>query len=663
MKIKHTAFRNWIFLILGFLVSISLESRLGLASTRSNQTLEALSSGNLATRDFLRARNFQSATAHFTGGDEKKGWKQYTERKPVNAAIKLEIDRKLLNLDEDLNTIDTYYRNREKDSFLLGRMEPQLYDVIASRGLELRQSKVTFEHFATTAFPANPSWSEDPFKDRNWQFSLHNFAVIRYLLAAHKKTNDDWYLKRAEELTTDWMADNFGPSPPSEFSWNDHTTALRLENLIYLFEYARKRQMDGPFLQTLLAAIYVHGNVLSDESFYYKHSNHGLDQSYILYWAGAVFPEFPESARWREIGKERVKDEINFEFSPEGVHVENTPTYHFWIINKVIDIDQIFRNYEGKPIYTGMDKLTDHALEYTAYITKPNGKYPLFGDAEEIYRPEDNKALGALNGFAYQHFLYSVTQGERGTRPPQTDYVFQRSGYAIFRDVWHGRSDFAQTIYLALKAGFLSTVHKHNDDLSFVLYGYGEDWIIDSGLFRYQSDDPFRRYALSNKAHNVVLVDDLEESQDEGDVGRSHIDAFVTNKDRSSVIASHSLYAGFVVSRRVDYYKPGSIHISDTVSSLDGNLHTYRILFHVPGDKVVTVKGQAAIVQSARSGKTLTINHSGGVVDRVYIISGQKEPYYQGWVSTSYRNIEKSVCVVFETSGKKLDSTIDLEFR
>src|SRR5437870_828097 len=118
VKIRDTSLRNLTFLVLAFLVSISPWTRLGHASTRSDQILEALSSGNLATGEFLHARNFQSATAHFARSDEKKGWKQYTERKPDDAAIKLEIDGKLLNLNDDLNTIYAHYRNREKDSFL-----------------------------------------------------------------------------------------------------------------------------------------------------------------------------------------------------------------------------------------------------------------------------------------------------------------------------------------------------------------------------------------------------------------------------------------------------------------------------------------------------------------------------------------------------------------
>src|SRR5678810_1461646 len=114
---------------------------------------------------------------------------------------------------------------------------------------------------------------------------------------------------------------------------------------------------------------------------------------------------------------------------------------------------------------------------------------------------QDTEALGWkewLNSYAdvdgFSNLVYSLTAGARGVQPTQTDRVFKKSGYAIFRDEWKQGDSFKQTVYLALKAGFLSANHRHQDDLSILLYGYGEDWLIDSGLYRYQENDPIRLY-------------------------------------------------------------------------------------------------------------------------------------------------------------------------
>jgi hypothetical protein len=165
----------------------------------------------------------------------------------------------------------------------------------ARRGVEMRAGMVTFDDFAAAPLPASPTWSEDPYGQRRWLFHLHRFAFMPFLLAAHRETGDAWYVDRAQDLTLNWLARNWTLDPPSIKSWHDHATALRLENLLYLFEYVRTREMHDDFLRGLLAAIPLHAAILSHESFYTRRSNHGLDQSYVLLLAGAVVPEFDES--------------------------------------------------------------------------------------------------------------------------------------------------------------------------------------------------------------------------------------------------------------------------------------------------------------------------------------------------------------------------------
>lgn len=45
------------------------------------------------------------------------------------------------------------------------------------------------------------------------------------------------------------------------------------------------------------------------------------------------------------------------------------------------------------------------------------------------------------------------------------------------------------------------------------------------------------------------------------------------------------------------------------------------------------------------------------------MISGQKKPYYQGWRSKKYREIEKTHCIIFDTKCKALKSKIELKFK
>src|SRR5690606_34093799 len=77
------------------------------------------------------------------------------------------------------------------------------------------------------------------------------------------------------------------------------------------------------------------------------------------------------------------------------------------------------------------------------------------------------------------------------------------SGYAIYRSSW---GPGANQTHVIMKSGFLSKYHRQDDDLNILIYAYGEDWLIDSGLYNHNQKDPIRIYMRSIKAHNVPYI-------------------------------------------------------------------------------------------------------------------------------------------------------------
>ena len=568
-----------------------------------------------------------------------------------------------MDLSKDAVAIADYFAKRPPDALVAEQMRPFLTEAWANRGTELRKGMLTLPLFKATPFPNDPTWAENPFKDDYWMFSLHSMLLARYLIAAHHTTRDDWYVRTLELLVRDWISDNTQAVRPSPFSWNDHSTAMRLENLLYTFEYVRTRGAPPEFLRDLLLSIHLHCSILADEAFYSKHSNHGLDQSYRLYWAAAAIPEFADAATWREIGKERTVDELAFALSDEGVQVENSPAYHFRHLGIMAQVGQILSHYEQRSLRSLLGERLSGALKYGTYILKPDGHQPILGDTQ------DTEALGWkewLNSYAdvdgFSNLVYSITAGARGVQPTQTDMVFKKSGYAIFRDQWKQGDSFKQTVYLALKAGFLSANHRHQDDLSILLYGYGEDWLIDSGLYRYQENDPMRLYVKSAEAHNLATVDEVTQICTEDGRTKCRIDSFVTRDTYASVTASHELYPGYRATRKLDYFKPARVTIEDEIIPSDNSVHTYRVLFHVPTDKRTEVVSNTVAVYSSRSARVLRLHALRGNFGKVYTETGVREPHYQGWVSHVYDQVEPSTCIAFETSGRALKSLIELQF-
>lgn len=468
-------------------------------------------------------------------------------------------------------------------------------------------------------------------------------------------------MRKAQNITLDWINDNVTKKFPSKLSWNDHTTALRLNNIMYLFEYSRKIETTNEFVSSLLTAVYIHCQVLSEPRFYSEFHNHGLYQSYILYWTSCVFPEFLDAEKWKELGLERTTSEVLHAFTEEGVHIENSPGYHKSQLENIIKINQIFINYENKPVYANIDEIIYGAIEYLAYTIKPNNRFPLLGDTR-YERQNIKESLSYYNFLSnYAYYQYTFSQGENGEKPLHADKVYKKSGYAIFRDKWQNVQNFQETVYLVFKAGFLSKAHKHSDDLSFVLYAFGEDWIVDAGLYTYGSN-AFRNYVRSNKAHNLVLIDTLNMPRSRAYLNMSRIDTFGLSDKHAYVTGSHELYKNFKVRRKVEYYKPSEFFIYDDVEPPDDKEHDYRILFHVPKDKKIRISKGEVRINSRKSKKTLVIRPIQGYFSNIYLITGQKKPGYQGWRSATYGDIEKIHCLVFQRRTNSLRSKIELSF-
>jgi hypothetical protein len=563
-------------------------------------------------------------------------------------------------LGASLDLAVDHFRSRPPDLFLRNRAALLCHNGNAAKGKALKSGQIKFANFPSTKLALRPTWSEDPFDDRAWQWNLHSLVVLRFLLAAYSKTAELWYLTRAEQLILDWAEDNFTPDPPSEFSWSDHSTALRLENVLYFLECARCSSISSTAIGSALGVIWSHAAVLSDPSFYKRRTNHGLDQSYALYLAGAVFPEFVDAANWREIGKRRILDELSFAFTSEGVHVENSPSYHLMMLNRAIHVEATLRHYEGAIQESPLTRLLDGAFRFAAYLIRPDGALPIIGDSQ-AERVGDDSIYKVASGLrSYEEFRYAVTQGREGAPPEELMRVFPQSGYAIIRDNSNS-ADFSDSCHVVFKAGFLSAYHKHDDDLSFVLYRGGEDWIIDAGTYRYQEQDPYRRYVRSAAAHNVVLIDAVVSRREWKDVGGSRIDGFETSGPVVYVRGSHELFPG-VTARRELTYRPDVLRITDSLDVDDEGEHVFRAFFHVPSDKSVTLSGRQVVVVSQTTGRKMCLVPVVGAFENVSIVSGKKAPDPQGWISTSYGQLDEAHCIILEGRGRCWRSVVELRF-
>lgn len=78
-------------------------------------------------------------------------------------------------------------------------------------------------------------------------------------------------------------------------------------------------------------------------------------------------------------------------------------------------------------------------------------------------------------------------------KPINKNYFFKEQNFVVLKD---------EQKYIFFKCGYLSKIHKHVDDSSFVLRNRGDDIVVDCGSYNYDLTDPIRQYCESFRGHN-----------------------------------------------------------------------------------------------------------------------------------------------------------------
>lgn len=531
---------------------------------------------------------------------------------------------------------------RERDTFLADQLKSDLSDKNRKKGEELIENLYRFDRFEAVVLPLRLTWKEDPFKNRNWQWQLHKWSFYIGFLAAYDATKEEKYLNRLEELIISWYECNYTDDRPSEMSWHDHATALRLGSLIYIWEYIRTSdyRMSDTSLMIIINMVETHCDILSTEKFYMRHNNHGFDQSLFLYLASVNFPTLKNADKWHAIGLERLLDEIGIAFTSEGMHIENSPSYLIGMLQRVDLVSKMLHHYEHKEDL-GLDALVNDSLRCLAYLIHPDGSLPMLGDTDHSTRVYTMNHLKQYGNF--QLFQYVQTKAKKGLIGEHIpDAVFAESGYAVFRDGWHTEDTFDSMIHLVFKCGFLSNFHRHDDDLNFILMGMGEYWFVDGGIYNYAEQDPYRLYLRSDKAHNIPVLADVKASRrlmKEKEQQASIIDHCLSH-DISWVKAQSFMYPGFRMTRKIEYIRPERFIITDKVMRDDGEVTPYELMFHIPLDKEIIINEDASVdIIGKRSNRThMSFDGEGDL--SFELLSGINTTEYLGWQSKEFNKVE-----------------------
>jgi hypothetical protein len=115
--------------------------------------------------------------------------------------------------------------------------------------------------------------------------------------------------------------------------------------------------------------------------------------------------------------------------------------------------------------------------------------------------------LGATAPARLEKISAAVTETSLSSR------AFSDSGYYLLQCGQRGTPNSVSVLFDCGELGFGAlAAHGHADALSFTLRAFGSDVFVDPGTYDYFTFPAWRTYFRSTRAHNTVVVDDVDQS-------------------------------------------------------------------------------------------------------------------------------------------------------
>ena len=493
---------------------------------------------------------------------------------------------------------------------------------------------------------------------RSFEFHLHAFLPLKRILVAYDRTGDQKYLEASTAYALDWIAQNSGRDTKGSIKsdvaaafadkhnsrWYDMAVGQRLQVLAYLFDAnAHLESTDQDVLAVLAFQIELHHEILSSDKIFKAHNNHGFFQALGQYAAARRLPELDPEHRFVTLARTRLIDMVEKQFTPDRVHIEHSPGYHYMVsvtlINAVRsgvledDLAERFKSYE-------------HVL---VDMIKPDGHIVSLGDTDPKHLADDG---ANHNFFTDPELQYILENGALGVMPSPKVKGYFDGGYAFARlHADNVEPTFQNYSYLAQTAAFHSRAHKHADHMSFVWHDRGQDILVDPARYAYAGkspvgsklhnqgfwySDPKRVYVESTRAHNCVEIDGENYARRWSKPFGSALH-LAENQSGLAVTDCKIVHSRRIAHRRILIMNPGKFLIC--LDWLHDRLfgRNYKQWFQFAPHWNVQMSGAEAIATSETDQvgiHNLIQENSIGA-----IIRGQTEPELQGWVSDAANSL------------------------
>lgn len=523
---------------------------------------------------------------------------------------------------------------------------------------ELARGKASGGNFIEIDLYKSIDWEGLLSKGRSYNFHVHSWDMLEYLLTAYHITRELRFLNPCLDIALAWI-DKF-PNPPSNstFAWYDMAVGLRAYRLAYILDaIVRVPIIEKAVIAKLTNYVQTHASELANEANIKFHNNHGIFQVAGQLALSRRLQVLPGMEKYNRQAKKHFRTMLKQQFSDEGIHLEHSPDYAHTVHKVLSSITQSGLVRDQRII-----SFTNKLEKNLAWFITPSGHLARVGDSD------GRKLFGVESKFRQwrsSEMKFINSGGKIGKLSKNKVQAFDNSGYFIVRDpVPRNEGEYKSASYLLQMLGFHSRVHKHADDLSFIWYDRSKKILVDAGRYGYVGktepnsvpwkkgfwySDPNRMYVESTRAHNTVEIDgESYERRKRSPYGSALLN---WGKTDDGIFFSESEVKHFHSIRhvRVLFFLPREwLIVFDWLWDNKEHPHDYRQWFHFSPEITVEKLENQYSANWSELKKPLRLCSLVNTPIMTDIFLGESEPRMQGWSSPSRLAIEPNPALAFE---------------
>ena len=253
-------------------------------------------------------------------------------------------------------------------------------------------------------------------------------------------------------------------------------------------------------------------------------NNHAITETLTLYLMGLMFPMMPGAVRWRKNGKRWFEIEIDYQIENDGSYIQDSMNYHRVVIQLLTYAIALADRHSEQ----FSDFVYDKAYKSVNFLYQcqelSNGWLPNYGANDGAlffpmsdtdyrdYRPQldslhillTDKALYTKR-YEDSYWVGMAKFGNRKVYPKierQNGIVrFEKSGYYLIRE---------KDTLTFIRCGLFKKKGSR-DQLHVDLWYRGNNVLMDSGSYMYNTNEEIVRYFSGTESHNSVMIGNYDQ--------------------------------------------------------------------------------------------------------------------------------------------------------